>query len=259
MPAEPLVGRDESLGRVRDVIGRATAGERSLALVTGPAGIGKSSLVRAAVRDVDVVGWGTCVEAVAAPGYWPWSRALEMVAISVGADVAISAARDEASLLALIAPVFGTTMPSAGSERDRLLLMDAVSRWLLRVAAEHAPVVIVLDDLQWADASSLELLEFVARDSAPAAVAVIGCYRHDEVDEAARRRLSQLAMSVHHDRAGGIRTEPRSSCSLRGSPVGSARSSSTCSSVAPGVIPSSPRARSPGPRRAGPRSPDGGA
>ena len=86
MAAELLVGRDTPLARVREVIGRAAAGERSLALVSGPAGIGKSSLVRAAVGEVDVLGWGTCVEAVAAPGYWPWSRALDAVAAAVGAD-----------------------------------------------------------------------------------------------------------------------------------------------------------------------------
>jgi DNA-binding CsgD family transcriptional regulator len=204
MVAEPLVGRDESLARMREVIGRAAAGERSLALVSGPAGIGKSSLVRAAVGEVEVLGWGTCVEAVAAPGYWPWSRALEAVAAAVGVDVTMSAARDDASLLALIAPVFGVAAPSAGSERDRLLLMDAVSRWLVRVANDHGPVVIVLDDLQWADSSSLALLEFVARDPAPAAVTLIGCYRHDELDAAARRRLSQLAMTARTIELDGL-------------------------------------------------------
>lgn len=196
MAADLLIGRDSPLARAREVIGRAAAGERSLALVSGPAGIGKSSLVRAAVGEVEVIGWGPCVEAVGAPGYWPWSRALEAVATTVGAEMTIDAAGDDAPLLALIGPVFGTAAPSAGSERDRLLLMDAVSRWLMRVAAERGPVVVVLDDLQWADGSSLALLEFVARDPSPAAVALIGCYRHDELDVAARHRLSQLAMTA---------------------------------------------------------------
>lgn len=98
--------------------------------------------------------------------------------------------------LALIGRSFGPASPSEGSERDRLMLMDAVSRWLARVAVEHGPVVVVLDDLQWADESSLALLEFVARDPVAAAVALIGCYRHDELAAAARRRLSQLAMSA---------------------------------------------------------------
>jgi DNA-binding CsgD family transcriptional regulator len=191
-----LVGREGPSARLRDLLAGAAAGTRSLALVSGPAGIGKSSLVRAAVGDVEVVGWGTCVEAVAAPGYWPWSRALDAVAAAIGPAAAAATAAEDTPLLALIGRSFGPAPPSDGSDRDRLLLMDAVSRWLNRVAAEHGPVVVVLDDLQWADESSLALLEFVARDPAPAALAVIGCARHDELAPPARRRLSHLAMSA---------------------------------------------------------------
>ena len=82
--------------------------------------------------------------------------------------------------------------------------MDAVSRWLARVAAERGPVVVVLDDLQWADESSLALLEFVARDPTPAAIALLGCYRHDELAPTARRRLSRLAMSASSVELGGL-------------------------------------------------------
>jgi DNA-binding CsgD family transcriptional regulator len=175
-----------------------------VALVSGPAGIGKSSLVRAAVGDVEIMGWGTCVEAVAAPGYWPWSRALDAIAAAIGPVTAARAAAEDASHLALIGRSFGPAAPSEGSERDRLLLMDAVSRWLVRVAAERGPVVVVLDDLQWADESSLALLEFVVRDPAPAAVAIIGCYRHDELLPPVRRRLSQLAMVAKTIELGGL-------------------------------------------------------
>ena len=193
---ETLLGREGPHGRLRSLLARATAGTRSVALVSGTAGIGKSSLVRVAVGEQRVVGWGTCVEAVAAPGYWPWSRALDAVAAAIGPVSATAIAGDDTPLLALIGRSFGPSAPSEGSERDRLLLLDAVSRWLTGVAAEHGPVVVVLDDLQWADESSLALLEFVARDPVPAAVALIGCYRHDELAAPARRRLSQLAMSA---------------------------------------------------------------
>lgn len=201
---ELLLGRDEPRGRLRDVVARAAAGTRSLALVSGPAGIGKSTLVRAAVGDAEVLGWGTCVEAVAAPGYWPWSRALDAVATAIGPAAAATAAAEDTPLLALIGRSFGPATPAEGTERDRLLLMDAVSRWLSRVGAERGPVVVVLDDLQWADESSLALLEFVARDPAPAAVALIGCYRHDELAAAARGRLSHVAMSASSIELNGL-------------------------------------------------------
>ncbi|HVE95261.1 MAG TPA: AAA family ATPase, partial [Acidimicrobiales bacterium] len=199
-----LLGRDAQHGRLRELLARAASGVRSVALVSGPAGIGKSSLVRAAIGDVELLGWGTSAEAVAAPGYWPWSRALDAIATAIGPVAVAATAGDDAPLLALIGRRFGPAAPSEGSERDRLLLMDAVSRWLVRLAAERGPVVIVLDDLQWADESSLALLEFVTRDPAPAGLALIGCYRHDELTPVARRRLSQLAMSASSIELGGL-------------------------------------------------------
>lgn len=199
-----LLGRDEPHGWLRDLLACTAEGNRSVALVSGSAGIGKSSLVQAAVSDIELLGWGTCVEAVAAPGYWPWSRALDAIAAAVGPAAVASTASDDAPLLALIGRSFGPVGPSEGSERDRFLLMDAVSRWLVRVAADRGPVVVVLDDLQWVDKSSLELLEFVARDPAPAAVAIIGCFRHDELAPPARRRLSDLAMSARSIELRGL-------------------------------------------------------
>ncbi len=201
---ERLHGRDEPHARLRELLARTSDGRRSLALVTGPAGIGKSSLVRSVVADMEVLGWGTCAEAVSAPGYWPWSRAIDAVAAAIGPGAVAATAGEDAPLLALIGRHFGPGVASEGSERDRLLLMDAVSRWLVRVAAERGPVVLVLDDLQWADESSLSLLEFVARDPAAAAVALIGCYRDNELAVPARRRLSELAMSASTVELSGL-------------------------------------------------------
>ena len=199
----PLFGRDAPRARLRE-LDRASEGTRSLVLVSGTAGIGKSSLVRSVVAEADLLGWGTCVEAVTAPGYWPWGRAIDEIATAIGPEAVATTAADDAPLLALIGRSFGSPAASEGSERERLLLMDAVSRWLVRVAAEQGPVVVVLDDLQWADDSSLSLLEFLARDPMPAAIALVGCYRDDELPAPARRRLSQLAMSASRIELGGL-------------------------------------------------------
>lgn len=63
--------------------------------------------------------------------------------------------------------------------RGRLRLFDAVTRFLQRLASQQATAV-VLDDLQWADESSLQLLKFVARPYRPVPLVIIGAYRHDE-------------------------------------------------------------------------------
>ncbi|HVF05672.1 MAG TPA: AAA family ATPase [Frankiaceae bacterium] len=195
---ERLVGRDDALARLRDALARAAAGTRAVVLVAGPAGIGKTALVRAAVRDEALVGWGTCVDDAGAPGYWPWTRAIETL-VRLAPD---APAPDDAPLLATIAPAFGPARGGAG-ERDRLLLMDGVGRWLERLAADR-PVVVVLDDLQWADESSLALLELVARSPEPARLTVVGCYRRDELTAGRRDRLARLASAAGHVELAGL-------------------------------------------------------
>lgn len=197
LAGDVIVGRDQPLRQIRAVLSQAEAGQRSVVLVTGPAGIGKSTLARVAVSGVRIVGWGTCVDDEAAPGYWPWTRALDGIAAEIGGDRAADAAGEDARLLARIGRSFAPASPPVDlSQRDRLSLMDAVSRWLQRVAAVDGPAVVVLDDLQWADESSLALFEFVARDASPAAVCLVGCYRHDELSAPARDRLARVGLAA---------------------------------------------------------------
>ena len=63
-----------------------------------------------------------------------------------------------------------------------MLLLDATVGWLHALAARR-PVVVVLDDLQWVDESSLALLELLVRSLRPAPVCVLGAFRHDEVPQ----------------------------------------------------------------------------
>ena len=202
--SDRLVGRDEPLARIRAAVVRASAGARSVVLVAGEAGIGKTTVVRAATADAPVLGWGTCIDEAGAPGYWPWTRALDAIARHLGADTARAAAGDEAALLATIAPVFGAAPEERdASARDRVLLMDAVARFLGRVAADR-PVVVVLDDLQWADESSLALLEYLARSEDTGRLCLVACYRHDEVPRAVRDRLARLATPAEHLELRGL-------------------------------------------------------
>ena len=157
---------------------------RSVVLVSGESGIGKTELVRAATRGQPLVAWGTCVDDAAAGGLWPWSRALEQLTRTVGIEHARQLAGPDVALLATIAHSLGPARKRAGTARDRLLL-DAVCRWLEALAT--TPVVVVLDDLQWADGSTLSLLDLTARSPQPAALSVIGCCRpcpHGPADRA---------------------------------------------------------------------------
>jgi AAA ATPase domain len=172
-------------------------------VVAGESGIGKTELIRAATADRPLVAWGTCMEGAGAAGYWAWSRALEQLARQLGTDQARRLAGDDAPLLATIAPVFGQPRSGEATARDRLLLFDAVGGWL-DAAAAGVPVVVVLDDLQWADDSTVALADFVARSPRPAPVTLIVCYRPDELRRAARARLAQFATVAEHIQLGGL-------------------------------------------------------
>ena len=214
-PAEDLIGRDRLLERVRTQVARALNGQRATVLVAGEAGIGKTSLIRAAAALAAERGartaWGACVDVDGVPGYWPWTKALDDLVHSIGFDAAKRAAGDDRALLASIVPSFGNP-PSGGlspgdsPERLQLMLMDTISRFL-DALAEEGPVIVVIDDLQWADESSLALLDFVTRAPNPAGVGFIGAYRPDELSAGVRRRLVDVATRGEHLRVNGLDLE----------------------------------------------------
>lgn len=204
---EDLVGRDlllEALGKLVDRVG---GGERVSALVAGEAGIGKTSLLRAAAslaaeRGVRTA-WGTCLDIDGAPGYWPWTQALDGFVRAGGVDAVRATAGEDAALIASIVPSLGDAARGEATGRDRMLAMDATSRLLERLA-EQGPLIVVLDDLQWADESSLELFGFVAGSPRSAALGLIGAYRETELSPAARRRLSPIASRGEHIYVEGL-------------------------------------------------------
>lgn len=206
-PAAELVGRGAQLARLDARFGRLREGERATILVTGEAGIGKTSLLRAAVASAAAhgcrVAWGSCIDMEGAPGYWPWSQALDSLVRDIGIPAAHRAAGDDAARLASIVPAFGSPTATGASARERLLLMDATARFLDTVAAQ-APVVVVLDDLHWADDSSVALFDFVARSSRPSPVALVAAYRHDELPPAVHAKLTNLASRSEHVEVGGL-------------------------------------------------------
>jgi hypothetical protein len=206
-PAEDLVGRDQLLNRLAGLVGRAVGGQRVTVMVTGEAGVGKTSLVRAVVATVagqgTPIGWGTCLDVDGAPGYWPWTQALDGLVRAIGTDQARRLAGDDAPLLASMVPSLGDAVPGELTDRARLLLLDAATRLLDTLASERG-LVVVLDDLQWADESSLALFDFVARAVDRSGVCLIGAYRHNELDTSARARLGALVSHADHVHVEGI-------------------------------------------------------
>src|SRR5690606_22509819 len=148
-----LVGREAALGWLVDAARRAAAGEGRAVVITGEPGIGKTRLAEelvAATRvDGMVVVWARCLESASSAPFWGYTQIAEqLVAAGVIGD-------DARRALSAVGGGVHTIDPAA----DRLALHDAM---VAALRSSTRPLLIVADDLQWADASSLPALEFVA-------------------------------------------------------------------------------------------------
>ncbi|WP_203905438.1 ATP-binding protein [Virgisporangium aliadipatigenens] len=195
-----FVGRSEPLSRLTAVYRASTprvaALRPGLALVTGEAGIGKTALLNRFADDVAgqgaTVGWGGCWDGDQAPAWWPWTQALRAL---LDADAGLRDAA-EPELAAVVPEVAGWTAPATGSSgADRLQVFDAVGRLLAR-AAGSAPVVVILDDLHWADSSTVDLLRFLAHGAQACGVVLVGAYRPHEPRPEVAGALADLATAA---------------------------------------------------------------
>ena len=191
-----MVGRADPRRRIEAALAASAQGRRNTVLVSGEAGMGKTTLIRTVVGDAPespAVGWGTCWHGEGAPSFWPWMQAFDDLVDAVGHETAIRAAgRDRELLSAVARPLGSSSAPAAVSDGDRVLLLDAIVRWL-EALADHQHVAIVLDDLQWADPSSLDLLDLMVGSGSPARLQVIGGFRHEDLDDQRRPRLTRLS------------------------------------------------------------------
>ena len=198
MPA--FVGRAEPLARLTAAYQTLTEGPGStgwtgLVLVAGEAGIGKTALLSRFAGLVVAAGGtvvtGTCWEGDQTPAWWPWTQALRTLI-------------DQRSELAEAGgPELGAVVPEVAGERaavadagtvDRIRIFDAIGQLLHRAAARN-PVVVIVDDLQWADKSSVDLLRFIARQQQDRLL-LIGAYRPNEPPPGVTAALADLATTA---------------------------------------------------------------
>lgn len=177
-----IVGRESELTQLADRLGQASAGSRRLVFVHGDAGIGKTTLVEALLESVGddvVVARGQCIEhRGAGEPYLPLLEALGRLGRrpAVKETLARFAPTWLAQLPALLEPDELDTLNARiiGATRERMLreLVDALDE-----LAREQTLVLVLEDLHWADYSTLDLLEALARRNEPARLLVIGTHR----------------------------------------------------------------------------------
>jgi class 3 adenylate cyclase len=208
LPATAFVGRVAERERLAELWGQTHDGSLRLALISGEAGVGKTRLsmhlaLQAHVEGATVL-YGRCDEDLGVP-YQPWvqafghlvkeapDRVLDVHVERFGGDAArlIPALRDRVPEL-----------PSARGndpETDRYLLYAALVS-LLEEASKREPLLLVLDDLHWADAPTVSLLRHAVTAGPSMAVMVVGTYRDSDLSR--DHPLTALLADLHRDRGG---------------------------------------------------------
>ncbi len=186
-----FVGRVEDLARFQAALARASGGASSGALVGGEAGVGKSRLLsefsdRAAQAGAAVLR-GSCLSVAGGAAYAPVSEALRPLTRQYTGPMRDWLVGDGRRELALLLPELGSggdedaaaASPSEASFGQDLLFVRVLE--LLERLAGEQPVVLVIEDLHWADRSTRALLVFLARNLRDAAVMLAGSYRTESL------------------------------------------------------------------------------
>ncbi|MFC8225687.1 AAA family ATPase [Streptomyces sp. NPDC057287] len=179
-----FVGRAGELAALTDALARAAVGEPQAMLLGGEAGVGKTRLVEefitAAGRRDAVVAVGGCVE-IGADGlpYAPFATALRALRRAMPEELA-EALAGQVGELARLLPELGEADRAPNDEHGTARLFELAARLLERVSATRT-VVLVLEDLHWADASTRHLLAYLFRTLRNGRLVVIATYRADDV------------------------------------------------------------------------------
>lgn len=212
-----FVGRERELAAFAARLARAGAGHGGGVLVSGEPGVGKTRLVTELADRARAEGWlvlvGRAHDADGMPPYLPWTESLrDYVRACPGVELR-SQLGDGAADVALISREVRARLPDLSArlplspEHERYRLFESISEFLLNIARTRiggAGVLVVLDDLHWADRPTLLLLEHLARRLTEVPLLIAGTYRTVELDrthplsgvlaELSRERLAEQVL-----------------------------------------------------------------
>ena len=187
----PFIGRAEERGQLRASLERLQRSEGSVLLVGGEPGVGKTRLVEEMLAEAEARDFrtltGRCYEMDAPPPFLPFIELLEQAMKEVDAETFRLALGDVAGEIAKVLPQLAQLFDDLPAplelppEQERRYLFNSIQEFVHRAAAIR-PLVVLLDDIHWADETSLQLLEHIAGGIAKVPVLLIGTYRDTDLD-----------------------------------------------------------------------------
>ncbi len=185
-----FVGRRREMAELTAALDDAFTGQGRIVMLAGEPGIGKTRTAQELATLAEQLGaqvlWGRCYEEAGAPPYWPWVQPLRAYVQQTGAEQLGAEMGPGAAAIAEIVVEIRAKLPDLETPPDlepesaRFRLFDSISTFL-KNGSHSQPLMLVLDDLHWADKSSLLLLEFLALEIAGSSLLVIGTFRDVEL------------------------------------------------------------------------------
>ena len=206
-PSSLFIGRQQEMALLTSALASARQGRGQVVLLAGSGGMGKTRLAQELAgrseQDGVSVLWGRCLEEPGAPPYWPWRQLIRNYLRS-GVDAKLAETlgaglSDIAGIVPEVAERFSAPQSNAetgDNAQSRFRLFDAVAGFWRR-AAQRAPLLLIFEDLHWADATSLRLFAFLAAELEDTGMLVLGTYRDTELSRQhpLSETLAELARS----------------------------------------------------------------
>ena len=197
----PLVGRRVELALIAERLGAGAEGAGSALLIAGEAGIGKSRLVAEARHQAAQHGFqqlcGVCFEGDRSLPFAPWLDLLRSFVHEQSEASLLVAFRAVAAEICALLPELASRLPEHAPiaidepEQHKRLLFHALARFIGDLAREQ-PMLLVLEDLHWADDTSLELMPYLLRQLIGHPIGILLTYRSDAIHPALAQMLAEV-------------------------------------------------------------------
>jgi class 3 adenylate cyclase/tetratricopeptide (TPR) repeat protein len=191
VPEQVFVGREKELATLRAKLAAALDGRGGLVLVGGEPGVGKTTLVKQLIREAEQRGaltvFGRCYESEGTVPYSPFVEMLEQALALMPPDIVREDMGDDASEVARMVPELRRRFPDIPEpldlppEQQRRYFFNAVGSFVQR-GANRFPLMMVMDDVHWADEPTLLLIEHMAALMPEMRVLGVGTYRDVELE-----------------------------------------------------------------------------